>query len=333
VGFPWGFDGAAGLVARGLMLFSDSGTPMSANVRVESLRKSYGSTAAADGVSFDIAAGEIFALIGPNGAGKTTTLECVIGLREPDEGRIEVCGIDARRRPHEVKQKIGAALQTSVLQDKITPREALTLFGAFYRDREAPEALLERFSLAGKADAPFDSLSGGQRQRLALALAFVNKPELVFLDEPTAGLDPQSRRELHDEIARMRDDGHTVLLTTHSLDEAEALCDRIAIIDRGRIVATGTPRELVAGSSRTAAVTFVTSQPVEAAWLASLPGVHDAECDGTSGRLRSDDARRTTAELMRLFEARGIELVALHVDKASLEEVFLDLTTRREAGA
>jgi ABC-2 type transport system ATP-binding protein len=306
---------------------------MAAKVRVENLRKRYGSTTAADGVSFEIADGEIFALIGPNGAGKTTTLECVIGLRDPDEGRIEVCGIDARQRPQDVKQKIGAALQTSVLQDKITPREALTLFGAFYRDRLLPDALLERFSLTGKADAPFDSLSGGQRQRLALALAFVNKPELVFLDEPTAGLDPQSRRELHGEIARMKSDGHTVLLTTHYLDEAEALCDRIAIIDRGRIVATGSPRSLVAGSSRAASITFETAQPVQSAWILTLPGIRDAECQGASGRLRTDDARRTIAELMRVFEARGVELVALHVDKASLEDVFMDLTTRREADA
>ena len=172
----WCFDGVSlgtGLKALTpvLMLFSDSGTGMTAKVRVNDLRKRYGSTMAADGVSFEIADGEIFALIGPNGAGKTTTLECVIGLREPDEGSIEVCGIDARRRPHDVKQKIGAALQTSVLQDKITPREALALFGGFYRNHLEPQPLLERFALIDKADAPFDSLSGGQRQRLALALA------------------------------------------------------------------------------------------------------------------------------------------------------------------
>jgi ABC-2 type transport system ATP-binding protein len=299
---------------------------MSAKVRVTGLRKQYGSTIAADGVSFEIANGEIFALIGPNGAGKTTTLECVIGLREPDAGQIEVCGIDARRRPRDVKQKIGAALQTSVLQDKITPREALTLFGSFYRERDAPEPLLERFALRDKADASFDSLSGGQRQRLALALAFVNRPELVFLDEPTAGLDPQSRRELHDEIAGMKADGHTVLLTTHSLDEAQALCDRIAIINHGRIVATGTPRELIAGSSRAVSVEFETAQPVDAGWVTALPGVRDVSCQGTCGRFLTSDVRRTTADLMRLFEARGLDLVALRIEKATLEDVFLDLT-------
>ena len=267
------------------VLFSRSSRPMPKKVRVHELRKRYGGVAAADGVSFEIGAGEIFALIGPNGAGKTTTLECVIGLREPDAGEIEVCGIDARRRPQEVKQKIGAALQTSVLQDRITPREALTLFGAFYRERQSAEALLERFALASKADAPFESLSGGQKQRLALALAFVNKPELVFLDEPTAGLDPQSRRELHDEIRQMRDDGHTVLLTTHSLDEAEALCDRIAIINRGRIVASGAPRELMAASSRIVSVEFETA-PASRCRLAGGPARR---------RARSSAAARSAA--------------------------------------
>ena len=253
-------------------------------------------------MSFEIRDGEIFGLIGPNGAGKTTTVECVIGLREPDEGAIEVCGIDARRRPQAVKEKIGAALQTTALQDKITPREALALFGAFYQRSAEPHALLERFALADKADAPFDTLSGGQRQRLALALAFVNKPELVFLDEPTAGLDPQSRRELHDEIVRMKHDGHTVLLTTHYLDEAEALCDRVAIIDRGRIVATGAPRELVAGLAprRRSASTV---QPLDATWLAALPGV--ARSSRAKGRERTFPTATVRSTSPRSCRARG----------------------------
>ena len=207
------------------------------HVVVRELRKQYDGTRAVDGVSFEIAQGEIFGLLGPNGAGKTTTVECVIGLREPDSGVVEVCGIDARRQPREVKQKIGATLQSTALQDKITPREALALYGGFYASRSAPQVLLDRFALSEKADAPFDSLSGGQKQRLALALAFVNNPEVVFLDEPTTGLDPHARRELHGDIARMKQDGHTVLLTTHYLDEAEQLCDRIAIVDRGRVIA------------------------------------------------------------------------------------------------
>ena len=193
---------------------------MADKVVVRDLWKRYGTTEAVRGVSFAIRAGEIFGLLGPNGAGKTSTLECLLGLRDVDAGDVEVGGLDARKFPREVKQKIGVALQSTSLQDKITPREALRLFGSFYPRRIAPEKLLERFALTEKADAPFDSLSGGQRQRLALALAFVNEPELVILDEPTTGLDPQARRELHDEILRMKRDGYTVLITTHYLEEA-----------------------------------------------------------------------------------------------------------------
>ncbi len=252
---------------------------VSPKVSVRDLKKRYDSVEAARGVSFEILDGEIFGLIGPNGAGKTTTLECVLGLREPDEGAIEVCGIDARRQPRAVKEKIGAALQTTALQEKITPREALALFGAFYRHRAEPAALLERFSLLDKADEPFDTLSGGQRQRLALALAFVNKPELVFLDEPTAGLDPHARRELHGEIAKMKDEGHTVLLTTHYLNEAEALCDRIAIIDHGRIIVTGTPQEIIARSSAATSV-----RPDDRAEARSGVAREDSRCRGTVDR-------------------------------------------------
>src|SRR5215213_10103077 len=177
---------------------------MPTSLSVRNLRKSYGAVEAARGVTFDVESGEIFGLLGPNGAGKTTTVECVIGLRDPDDGVIEICGVDARREPAAVKQMLGAALQSTELQDKITPREALGLFGSLYRNRFQPTELIERFSLQAGADKPFDSLSGGQKQRLALALAFVNRPNIVFLDEPTAGLDPLSRRELHAEIERMK---------------------------------------------------------------------------------------------------------------------------------
>ena len=302
---------------------------MSAKVAVRDLRKRYGAVEAVRGATFDVQPGEVFGLIGPNGAGKTTTLECLIGLREPDEGEIEICGIDARRRPREAKQKIGAALQTTSLQDKITPREALRLFGSFYRDRADPQQLLERFALTGKADAAVDTLSGGQRQRLAIALAFVNRPELVFLDEPTAGLDPQSRRELHGEIARMKLDGHTVLLTTHYVDEAEQLCDRLAIIDHGRIVATGAPRELVARSTATPAISLGTAQPLDRDLLASLPGVRDLACNGTSAHFRTAEVSVTLTALMKLLDAQRIEVAELHVQKATLEDVFLELTGAR----
>jgi ABC-2 type transport system ATP-binding protein len=302
---------------------------MSPKVTVRNLVKRYGDVEAARDVSFDIRAGEIFGLIGPNGAGKTTTVECVIGLRQPDSGSIEVCGIDARRRPHEVKEKIGAALQTTALQDKITPREALALFGTFYRTKADAPSLLERFSLVEKADEPFDTLSGGQRQRLALALAFVNKPELVFLDEPTAGLDPQSRRELHGEIARMKHDGATVFLTTHYLNEAEALCDRIAVINGGRIVATGAPRDLIAASNAVPTVALTTTQPVDRSWLDRIEGVENLSVadDETSARFRARDVRRVVSRVLGELESRNIDVAELHVAKATLEDVFLDLTS------
>src|SRR3954470_19614587 len=249
-------------------------------VIVRDLQKRYDDVLAAQGVSFEVEDGEIFGLLGPNGSGKTTTLECVIGLRQPETGRIEVCGIDARQHPKAVKEKVGAVLQTIALQDKITPREALTLFASFYKRAAAVSGLIERFALGEKADAPFDSLSAGQKQRLAVALAFVNSPELIFLDEPTTGLDPQSRRELHAEIARMKRDGHTVLLTTHYIDEAEQLCDRIAIIDRGRVIASGPPRSLIAASTGAQSVSLTTAQTLEQHWFAGLPGVEDLICTG-----------------------------------------------------
>jgi ABC-2 type transport system ATP-binding protein len=305
---------------------------MPGTVVVRDLHKRYGSTEAIRGVSFEVAEGEIFGLIGPNGAGKTTTIECILGLREPDQGHVDVCGIDARRSPAEVKERIGAALQTTALQDRITPREALRLFGSFYRNRTDPDRLLERFSLTAKADEPADSLSGGQRQRLALALAFVNAPELVFLDEPTAGLDPKSRHELHGEILRMKADGHTVLLSTHYLDEAEALCDRIAIVDRGQVVATGSPAELMSKSSAAQTVSFVMSAPIHASIVSTLPGVRELALEGASGRFHTGRLSDALAALVKAADDAGVSIVELHVQKATLEDVFLELTSAHTGG-
>jgi ABC-2 type transport system ATP-binding protein len=298
-------------------------------VVVQNLRKQYGPVTAVDSVTFDIQAGEIFGLIGPNGAGKTTTVECLIGLRHPDGGSIEICGIDARRRPQDVKQRIGASLQTSALQDKITAREALALFGGFYARRATPQHLLERFNLLDKADAAFDTLSAGQRQRLGLALAFVNEPELVFLDEPTTGLDPQARRELHGDIARMKDDGRTVLLTTHYLDEAQQLCDRIAIINHGRVIAAGAPHELMARSSAIQSIAIVTASAIAHAALAGLPDIQALEGEGVSWRFQSGNVNRTLGALVGMLGSMGIEITELHVQKASLEDVFLELTAAK----
>jgi ABC-2 type transport system ATP-binding protein len=217
-------------------------------IAVENLSRRHGAVQAIDRVSFDVAAGEIFGLLGPNGAGKTTTLECILGLTKPDQGGIAICGFDIRQAPRQAREKIGAVLQATGLQDKITPREALQLFASFYPAPTGAGMLLERFGLTQKADAAFETLSGGQQQRLALALAFVGDPPVFLLDEPTAGLDPQIRREVQTHIRAMRDMGRSVLLSTHDMAEAERLCDRIAVIAQGRIVAMGTPGELIAGT-------------------------------------------------------------------------------------
>jgi ABC-2 type transport system ATP-binding protein len=300
-----------------------------AKVIVRDLHKRYEEVQAAQGVSFEIEDGEIFGLLGPNGSGKTTTLECVIGLRQPDTGDIEVSGIDARARPQAVKERIGAVLQTIALQDKITPREALTLFASFYKQPAGPAELLQRFALAEKADSTFDSLSAGQKQRLAVALAFVNNPELVFLDEPTTGLDPQSRRELHAEIVQMKRDGHTVLLTTHNIDEAEQLCDRIAIIDHGRIIASGLPRDLIAESSSSQTVSLSTSIPLDSEWLSGIPELEELGSANLTTTFRTPTPTRTIAAVMRVLEDRDVELLELHARKARLEDVFLALTGDR----
>jgi ABC-2 type transport system ATP-binding protein len=215
-------------------------------IAVRGLSHRYGGVRAVEGISFEIAAGEVFGLLGPNGAGKTTTLESILGLIVPEAGRIEVCDIDARLHLREARARTGAVLQATGLQDKITPREALDLFAAFYPEPLKTNDLLVRFGLTEKAGAAFDTLSGGQKQRLALALAFIGDPQVLVLDEPTTGLDPQMRREVQDHIQAMKDSGRAILLATHDMDEAARLCDRVAVIARGRIVVTGAPRALMA---------------------------------------------------------------------------------------
>lgn len=295
-------------------------------VVVRGLSKAYAGKPAVRGVDLEVAAGEIFGLLGPNGAGKTTTVECLVGLRAPDAGEIHLCGIDARRHPDAIRQRLGVALQSTALPDRMTPREALRLFGRFYARQRPEEELLARFGLTAQGDQAFDRLSGGQRQRLALALAFVNEPAVVFLDEPTTGLDPQARRDLHALIRGLRDDGCAVVLTTHLLDEAETLCDRVAIIDRGRVVATGSPRDLAAGSRRRQAVTLRARGPLAPARLAALPGVSAWEARPDGGSFETEDPAATLAALAPLLAAPGVELLELQVRRASLEDVFLQLT-------
>lgn len=219
---------------------------MTAAITVHGLKHRYGGVEAVYGISFEVAAGEIFGLLGPNGAGKTTTLESILGLIAPDEGRIDICGINARVDLRAAHARTGAVLQATGLPDKITAREALDLFATFHAAPLNTADLLRRFGLTEKASAQFDTLSGGQKQRLALALAFVGNPQVLVLDEPTTGLDPQMRRDVQDHIQAMKDTGRAILLATHDMEEAARLCDRIAVIARGRIVATGAPLELMA---------------------------------------------------------------------------------------
>ena len=299
---------------------------MPAAVVVENLRKHYGATEAVRGVSFEAPEGRIFGLLGPNGAGKTTTVECVIGLRQPDSGSVRVCGIDALAEPGRVKQRLGAQLQATALQDKITPREALHLFASFYQTRASVDALIERFSLSEKADATFDSLSGGQRQRLALALAFVNEPAVLFLDEPTTGLDPQSRRELHAAILGMRDEGHTVLLTTHYIEEAQKLCDGLAIVDHGRVVAVGSPDELMARSQAVPQISVTTARPLDVGLVRALESVREATAGDGGVRIKSKRVSRTVIEVVNLLESQNNELLDLQIRRPSLEDVFIELT-------
>ena len=299
---------------------------MSPVVSIENLRKSYGEFQAVGGVSLFVNPGEIVGLLGPNGAGKTSTLECTIGLRQPDSGNVKICGIDASQHPAQVKQMIGAQLQATALQDKITPREAIGLFASFYEKPASPTDLIKRFSLEEKADNTFDSLSGGQKQRLALALAFVNQPKAIFLDEPTTGLDPQSRRELHQLILQMKQEEKAILLTTHYIEEAQQLCDRIAIIDHGQIIATGTPAELMSKGKSLSRVSLILSRPLDIKLIEALPNTTEVIWSGIEGQFKSSRVGVTMIELIKLIDAQQNELVDLRISRPSLEDVFIELT-------
>ena len=225
-------------------------------VRVQDVRKRYGAVQAVDGVSFEVAPGEVFGLLGPNGAGKTTTVEMLEGLRAPDSGQLEVLGIDVARNPDELKQRVGVTLQTAELYPKLTIVEVLDLFRSFYKRSLPTDQLIEFLDLGERRTAQTRQLSGGQRQRLAVALALVNDPEVIFLDEPTTGLDPAARRSLWDLVQKLQGQGKTILLTTHYMEEAEVLCDRLAIMDHGKILALGTVNELVARRFKDRSVRF-----------------------------------------------------------------------------
>ncbi len=297
----------------------------STGLRVRDLSKSYGAVRAARGVSLEANAGDVLGLLGPNGAGKTTVLECILGVRRPDAGTVEVCGIDALADGRRARSRIGAQLQNAFLQDKITPREALAFFGSFYSSPVLPEELLATFGLAEKSADPFDSLSGGQRQRLFLALALVNNPPLVVLDEPTAGLDPAARRDLHQLIGGFRSAGRTVLLSTHLVEDARVLCDRVAILVDGCVAACGTPSELVARATSTASVVVRSERPIDPSEGTRLDAVSSCRLEGDTLRLGTRDAPATITALMRHLDASANSLMDLQVHRPSLEDAYLEI--------
>jgi len=297
-------------------------------LRIRGLRKSFPKVVAVAGVDLEVARGEVFGLLGPNGAGKTTTLEIIEGLTSADAGDIEILGLTWTDHGQEIRSRIGVQLQSTSLFNKITPREALDLYGSYYPKRRGTQELLELVQLVEKADAYHVTLSGGQQQRLALALALVNDPELVFLDEPTTGLDPQARRSLWEVVRRMKREGRTVVLTTHYMDEAEALCDRLAIMDHGKVIATGTPASLIADLAIPSVVelTFEGAAPDPADFAASLGQVVERRAD--LWEIPTPDPKALLPRLLDAAEAAVVPFQQVHVRRATLEDVFLHRTGR-----
>lgn len=300
-------------------------------IQVQSLKKRYDKVEAVKGIDFQVAAGEVFGLLGPNGAGKTSTIEILEGLRPRTGGDATVLGFDPDRQKQKLKDRIGVCLQATNLPAKIRTQEALELFGSFYSRSLSSEQLLKRLQLWEKRAAFYETLSGGQKQRLALALALVNDPQLLFLDEPTTGLDPQIRLEIHGLIEEMKAEKRTVVLTTHYIEEAERLCDRVAIIDEGRIVAIGTPRELQQKSQGQSRIDIVTGQPINGAALPQWPDALSTKLaeDGRALTVHSSRPARTLFEIMKWLDQQGMQLEDVHLKRPTLEDVFVELTGKK----
>jgi ABC-2 type transport system ATP-binding protein len=301
-------------------------------IRVSDLRKIYGKTIAVDGLSFEVNEGEIFGMVGPNGAGKTTTIECLEGLRRPDSGEMSVLGLDPIRQEHELRFVIGTQLQASQLPDQLTVSEVLDLFASFYPHPASWPALIERLGLAEKRNSYIVKLSGGQRQRVFIALALINRPRLVFLDELTTGLDPQARHSIWDLVREVRADGCTVFLTTHLMEEAETLCDRVAIVDHGRVVALDTPAALIRNIGAESRVLFTLNTGYDPQALTSIGSVTRVERDEQRvivyGRSTSSGQSPLIAEVANALSAQGVVFSDIRMEQPSLEDVFLQLTGR-----
>ncbi len=293
-------------------------------IHVEKLSKFYNAVKAIDGIDLVVLEGEIFGMVGPNGAGKTTTIECIEGLRTPDDGTINVLGMDPQKQRSSLYQMIGMQLQGSSLNPKIKVEEAMDLFSSFYSNHYPTSKLLELLGLMDKRTTYFSKLSGGQKQRLFICLALVNNPRLVFFDELTTGLDPQARRATWDLIRGIRNRGQTVFITTHFMEEAEALCDRVAIMDHGKIIALGTPHSLVEQYANETCIQLPHPSEDNMKWLWEVPGVTSVEVRDSHIFIKcSNDA---TGKVLQLIDERGIPLGGLQIQQSNLEDVFLSLT-------
>jgi len=300
-------------------------------IYVRGLRKSYGNFEAVKGIDFEVRPGEVFGLLGPNGAGKTSTVEILEGLRPRSAGEVTVLDFDPDRQKKQLKDRIGACLQATNLPDKITVREALDFFGSLYSRKADVDTLLKRLQLWDKKDAGYATLSGGQKQRVALALALINDPQMLFLDEPTTGLDPQVRLEIRDLIEELRAEKRTILMTTHYIEEAERLCDRVAILDAGQIIAIGTPRELQERSANQSSIEIKLGQPLKDTtlpeWTESIRSIVSE--DRRLITVYSTRPARTLVEIVKWIDTNGFELDDVRLSRPTLEDVFIELTGKK----
>jgi ABC-2 type transport system ATP-binding protein len=300
-------------------------------VRCRGLVKRYDRLVAVDHLDLDVRSGECFGLLGPNGAGKTTTIEILEGLLAPDDGDVEILGLRWGRDDTVLRQRLGIQLQETQFSDKLSVREIVRLFRSFYRQGRDVDELLALVELSSKADTWYVKLSGGQKQRLAVACALVGRPDLLFLDEPTTGLDPQSRRQFWDLLGRFRGEGGTILITTHYMEEAQTLCDRVAVVDKGRVIALGTPSELIRSLGAEHVIEFTLAGgagPPPAALLKDLPGVRDVRHEAPACRLIASEVHLAVPALLNALGARGESLASLATHTATLEDVFVSLTGR-----
>ena len=301
------------------------------SIRCRGLVKRYRDVVAVAGLDLEIRVGECFGLLGPNGAGKTTTVEMLEGLLAPDAGEIEILGMRWAEREHELRERIGVQLQETQLSDKLTVTEVVTLFRSFYRQGRDVGEVIDLVQLGEKRKTWVSKLSGGQRQRLAVACALVADPDILFLDEPTTGLDPQSRRQLWDIVVAFRAAGGTIVLTTHYMDEAERLCDRVAVVDHGKVIALGTPKELIASIGAEHVIEFALEEGVaapEGAVLLGLPGEREVRANAGRTTLTVEELHSSLPAVLDELERRGLEMTELLTHHATLEDLFLHLTGR-----